>query len=257
MLDRIKKRQLDGFKEFVINMETTGATTRSQIFTAGILEDPIFMDWVMKNIRTFDDFLKLSSDDIATVLQGQDQTISIFAKALFGNEAEIKNLEGTIPQLLSRFKDELSYIKEVTPQERDSAKFFIMKAARKFQMDESINGFQWKLPPMDVFYPKQYKDGPGQIVFDSGTVAAEGEFTKGKRTNSWKHYYENGKLLAEGDYFDGLKTNVWVFYWSNGNIKSQGKYKSDLKHGFWKEWDRHGTLTEVEYVEGVKKAAAA
>lgn len=254
MLDRIKKRQIDGFKDFVINMETTGGPTRVQIFTAGVLEDPLYMNWVMKNIKTFDDFLKINSDDIAKVLNNQDQILPLFAKCMFGlPEERLMDLESIVPKHLSRIKDELSYLKEVTPTEREGAKNYIMKLVRKLQLEERIQGFSWNLPPQDIYYPKQIKDGGIKIYFESGTLAAEGEYLKGKRIGFWKHNYDNGSILAEGDYLDGLKNNVWVFYYSNGNIKAQGKYRSDLKHGTWKEWDRGGQLTEVEYNEGVKK----
>ena len=257
MLDRIKKRQNDGFKEFVINMETTASLTRGQIFTAGVLEDPIFMSFVMKNIRTFEDFLTLDSDDIDTVLTSQEQIMTLFAKCMFGaDEAKIMGLESTIPRLMSRFKDELSYLKDVPQQEKDGARFYIMKVARKMQMEEKIHGFSWKLPPMDVYYPKVHKDGKIKVHFETGIVAAEGEYAKGKRSGQWRHNYDQGQVLAEGDYSDGLKSGVWVFYYSNGNIKSQGKYKADLKHGMWKEWDRNGTMSETEYNEGVRKEKA-
>jgi hypothetical protein len=59
MLDRIKKKQADGFKEFVSSMETTGSPMRGQILTAGLMEDPIYMTYVMKNLKTFNDFLQL------------------------------------------------------------------------------------------------------------------------------------------------------------------------------------------------------
>lgn len=254
MLDRIKKRQNDGFKEFVINMETTASLTRGQIFTAGVLEDPVFMSYVMKNIRTFDDFMNLDSDDIDSVLSSQDQIMTLFAKCMHGSdEQKIMSLESTIPRLMSRFKDELSYLKDVPQQEKDGARFYIMKVVRKLQMEEKINGFSWKLPPQDVYYPKAHKDGKTKIHFESGVIAAEGEYSKGKRSGQWRHNYETGQVLAEGDYSDGLKSGVWVFYYSNGNIKAQGKYRADLKNGVWKEWDRSGGMTEVEYNEGVRK----
>lgn len=254
MLDRIKKKQNEGFKEFVISMETTSGITRGQIFTAGVLEDPVFMSYVMKNIRTFDDFIKLDSDDIDTVLSSQEQIMGLFAKCLFGAPQEqIMSMETTIPRLMSRLKDELSYLKDVTQQERDGAKFYIMKVVRKLQTEEQINGFKWVLPPQDVYYPKQIKDGEAKIFFEDGTIAATGIHVKGRRMGDWKHYYETGKLLAEGDYFDGQKTGVWKFYYSNGKLKSEGKYKADQRHGTWKEIDRNGTETVVEYNEGVRK----
>ncbi len=254
MLDRIKKRQFDGFKELVLNMETTGTTSRQQIFMMGILEDPVFMTYVMKNVRTFEDFLNLPSDEIDAVIRHQDQVMGVMAKCIFGiPDEKIISLESTIPKHMSKLKDELSYLKEVTPSEKEGARYFIMKIARKLQLQESINGFKWQLPPLDLFYPKFLKDGNHKIHFESGVLAAEGEIVKGKRCGFWKHYYDSGKLLAEGDYIDGLKSGVWVFYYGNSNIKSYGHYISDLKQGAWKEWDRFGQLTEAEFQGGVKK----
>ena len=254
MLDRIKKRQFEGFKEFVLNMETTSATSRQQILMAGILEDPVFMTYVMKNVRTFDDFLTLPSDEIDLVLRSQEQIMGVFAKCLHGTENDtIGMLEGMIPKYISKLKDELSYLKEVTPSEKEGAKYFILRAIRKLQIQERIQGFQWHLPPQDSFRSKVFKDGRIGIYFESGILAAEGEILKGRRSNFWKHFYDSGKLMAEGEYNDGLKSGVWVYYYGNGSIKSQGKYKLDQKHGKWQDWDRVGVLSVSEYNDGTKK----
>lgn len=254
MLDRIKRHQFAGFKEFVQNMEITGVQKRQQIFMAGVLEDPLFMGHVMKNLKTFEDFLNLPSDEIDLVLTHQEQVLAIFAKCMFGlPEEKLFGMESIIPRFFSRFKDELSYLTEVSPGEREGAKYYILKLTRKLQTDERINGFQWQLPDQDIFYPKTYKDGKTQIFFESGALAAEGEYFKGKRIGYWRHNYDSGKILAEGDYdSSGLKSGVWVFYYGAGTLKSQGKYKDDLKHGVWREWDRNGALTETEFSEGVK-----
>lgn len=257
MLDRIKKRQTDGFKEFVISMETTGSTTRGQIFTVGVLEDPVFMSFVMKNIKTFDDFLTLDSDDIETVLFSQEQLMGIFAKCLWtGPQTDVTHLEKILPKVISKVRDELSYISALTPSEKEGAKFYLMKVARKLQMEEKIQGFKWNLPSQDIYYPKQHKDGEVEVFFENGVMAAKGSYSKGKRFGSWKHFYETGALLAEGDYQDGLKVSNWTFFYSNNKIKAFGKYKEDLKHGLWKEYDRNGNETDVEYFEGVKKNVA-
>jgi hypothetical protein len=255
MLDRIKKKKFVGFKEFVLNMETSGQSSRQLILMRGILEDPVFMANVMKNVRTFDDFLNLPSDEIDTVIKTQDQILGVLAKCFFGSpQSEISAFESMIPKYISRLKDELAYLTEVTPSEKEGAKYFILKLVRKLQMAETIQGFAWRLPPLEIFHPKVYKDGPTQIYFESSILAAEGDTLRGKRTNRWKHFYDSGKLLAQGEYHDGLKTGVWVFYFGNGSIKSQGDYKLDLKHGMWKDWDRAGVMSETDYIEGVKKA---
>lgn len=255
MLERIKKRQIQGFKDFVVNMETTGLQTRGQIFMSGVLEDPLYMSYVMKNIRSFEDFLGLDSDDVEKVLSQQDQLPGLFAKCFFGApEDKLMELEVVIPRFFGRFKDELSYLKEVTPAEREGARNFILKLTRKLQEEERIHGFRWDLPPQDFYYPKQFKDGEQRLFFDNGNVATEGTYLKGRRIGGWRHFYETGALLAAGDYFDGEKTGGWIFYFSSGAKKSQGKYLNDLKHGTWKEWDRSGVEAGVVYEQGVRKS---
>lgn len=252
MLERIKKKQLEGFREFVINLETTSLQSRGQIFTSGVLEDPMYMSWVMKNIRTFDDFMKLPGDEIEKVLLSQDNILNVFVRALENKEAVAPILEASVPKLMSRIRDEWEYVKEDSPDSKMSARSHIMKTARKLQMSESIMGFRWQLPPMDIFYPKTFKDGLTEICFDSGVLAAKGVIEKNRRIGPWVHYYDSGRILAQGDYREGLKEGDWVFYYSNGKERARGKYFSDLRHGAWKEWDREGKVSEVEYNDGVR-----
>jgi hypothetical protein len=234
-------------------METTHLTTRQQILTTGILEDPIFMSWVMKNCKTFEDLLNLSGNEIEALILHQEQVVLIMAKCLFGApEGLLRSLATSIPKQFAKIKDELSYLQDVTNGEKEASKYFLIKLTRQLQLQEKIQGFAWNLPPQDIFYPLTYPDGKSQIHFDSGILAAEGDMFKGKRSGNWVHNYDNGKILAEGEYLGGLKHGVWVFYYGNGSLKSQGKYKNDLKHGLWKEWDRAGQVSEIEYMEGVK-----
>jgi hypothetical protein len=252
MLERIKKKQLEGFREFVISLETTSPQSRGQIFTSGVLEDPMYMSWVMKNIRTFEDFMKLPPDEIEKVIASQESMVSVFVRALDENTNSSQPLETVVPKLISKIRDELEYVKDVTPEVKISARSHIMKVARKLQNTDLIMGFRWQLPPMEVFYPKTYKDGLTEICFESGVIAAKGMMEKNKRVGPWVHYYDSGRMLAQGEYLDGLKEENWIFYYSNGNERAKGKFFHDQRHGIWTEWDREGVLAEVEYKEGVK-----
>lgn len=252
MLERIRKKQLEGFREFVISLETTSIASRGQIFTSGVLEDPMYMSWVMKNIRTFEDFMKLPADEIEKVLTSQENIINVFVKTIEDRAVGQTFIESTIPKLMSKIKDEWDYVKDVTPEQRMSARSHIMKVTRKLQVSEDIIGFRWQLPPMDIFYPKSYKDGLTEICFDSGVMAAKGMMEKNHRVGPWVHYYDNGRILAQGSYLNGLKEGDWVFFYSSGQERARGKYFADQRHGLWKELDREGNVTETEYNEGVK-----
>lgn len=255
MLDRIKRKQFEGFKDFVQSMEITEGSKRQHIFITGVLEDPIYMMYVMKNLKTFKDFLELPSEEIEKVLDTQEQMMMIFAKSLFGiDDDSLRSYEKVIPRHFSKLRDEISYLKEVSALEQEGAKSFIVKVVRKLQKEERINGFRWMLPPNDIFYEKHGpKEGEVKIYFESGVLAAEGQVQKGRRIGTWKHFYDSGKLLAQGDYEDGLKDGFWQFFYSTGSLKSEGKYKLDLKQGPWKEWDRKGEVSMFNYLDGVKE----
>lgn len=255
MLERIKKKRLVGFKEFVESLEISTRDKRSQIMMLGILEDPIFMGHVMKNIKTFDDVLKLPGSELETLLLSHDQMLSQFAKCFDPSNPDlIKSIKSELPRVGAKFEDELTYTKDISEQERGAAKYFLVKSVRKLQAQDSIIGFRWDLPANDIFFPKNYTDGYWMIEFDSKVLAAEGEIFKNKKIGPWKHYYDNGKLLGEGTYYDGFKVGSWNFYYANGALKSQGKYSMDSKVGIWKEYDRSGKITEVEYKDGAKVA---
>lgn len=253
MLERIKKRQYEGFKEFVQNLETSPRNTRQQILLLGTLEDPLFMQAVMKNMKTFENFLELPSSEITQVIQAQEQLINLFAKSISGDKTIVEKLDELTKRFSARIRDELSYLGEVSPAEKEGAQFHFIKKTRALQAEEKINGFSWFLPEASLFQVQNSEDGPLEIRFDSGLLAAQGDIFRGQRTGEWKHYYDSGKLLASGRYVLGLKQGEWNFYYPNGSARSQGRFVEDLRHGLWKEWDRLGNLKEIYYEAGVKK----
>lgn len=253
MLERIKKRFLDGFKDFVLNMETTGLWKRQQIIITGILEDPIYMSWIMKNIKSLPNILELNSEDVETVLKTQPQAAGVLARALFSLPVNQRDaFVNSLPKSASLLQDEISYLSEVSPSEQEGAVFFLLKIIRKLQEEELIIGFGWRLPPMDIFYPKQYEDGPLKIFFESGILAAEGVMSSNRRTGAWTHYYDSGKILARGHYSGGMKEGNWEFFFGNGKPKSQGMYFNDNKSGIWKEWNRQDECVEMIFRDGVR-----
>lgn len=254
MLERIKKKQLDGFKEFVESMEVTAPGQRSYIMLNGILEDPRFMSWVTKNLRSFKDFLELPTDEIEHVTSSNESVLKMVAKALEARDpSSVQEFAPMFPKTFGKLRDELGLLNDVPAAERESARFFLLKTVRRLQRQESIQGFRWQLPPQDIFVEKpSVKEGVVQIFFEDGTLAAEGEVLKGKRIGKWHHFYDNGKLLGEGEYFEGLKTGAWSFYFGNGQPRAQGKYKEDVRQGEWQEWSRDGGTRVVKWKDGKK-----
>jgi hypothetical protein len=253
MLDRIKKRYQDGFKEFVLSLEASSSKVRGQIFLTGLLEDPVFMGHVVKNIKSFDDIISMGPEDLGVIISEDRQLIGVLATCLSNSQTKIQSFEQRHPVLAPLVKEELSLMKSASPSEIEQAQQFFIKLTRKFQTQGKIKGFDWFLPPQEVYVSRRVSDGPVKIEFENGATAALGFHVKGKREGMWYHYYETGALLAVGNYSKGLKEGEWKFFYSSGKLKGVGEFRSDVRDGLWIDWDRSGKHTESTYENGTKK----
>ncbi len=253
MLERIKKRQYVGFKEFVINLETTNLKNRIHIVNLAILEDPVFMTYALKNMKSYEDIILLPSFELEKIFNGNDQIVTLFAKSLVGSsDQHLINLKNVLPHYFKKISDEFNYLNGISSTEIEGARLHLIKIVRKLQLEEQINGFSWRLPPLEIFNLKIPNEGLNQIFFETGILAAEGLIFKTKREGDWKHFYETGKLFAQGEYSDGLKSGCWTYYFGDGSLRSRGFYNDDLKQGVWLEWDKNGEVTEAHYKDNLK-----
>jgi hypothetical protein len=254
MLERIKKRYQDGFKDFVLSLETSPPKIRGQIFLNGLLEDPIFMSHVVKNIRCFDDLISLRSHDLSVIFSQDRHHLGLFAMGVFNSPDRLTKFEIHHPAHVTHVRRELSFMSSISKDESEKAQSFLIKIARTYQTEGKIKGFDWVLPPEDLYLSKKKGgDGPVKIDFENGTCAAHGKQIRGKREGKWFHYYETGALLAVGNYSKGMKEGEWKFFYSNGNLKGVGEFRRDVRDGLWIDWDRSGELTESTYENGLKK----
>ncbi len=56
ILSKHKKNNSEGFKNFVVHLEAMHIQTRKNIIQTSLLEDPVYMHWILKNIVTFNIF---------------------------------------------------------------------------------------------------------------------------------------------------------------------------------------------------------
>ncbi|MFZ4714804.1 MAG: toxin-antitoxin system YwqK family antitoxin [Bacteriovoracaceae bacterium] len=253
ILSRIKRRELEGFKEFVTSLETTTESRRKEIIQIATLEDPIYMSWVLKNISSAKEIIKLSSDQIEKILKALPNGVFVLAKAFY-NQPEIEYIKTQVLSryMLSEFEECLQKVKGLKKAEHEGCQFLIMKMARDLQAKEDIYGPFWFLPPVELMKEDKMKSFTGltEIKFENGTLAAKGPIVKNLRDGEWEHFFDNGKLMAKGDYDQGQKIGPWSFWYVNGNIKSTGIFKNDSKHGVWKEFDQEGKESSCNYEEG-------
>jgi hypothetical protein len=253
-LTKHKKLGIKGFKTFVKNLELFPENTISNMIAVGMLEDPVYMKWALKNKMKFDHFLQLDYESVLKVLDKLKPTsIQLLVFAIKGHKEELiflkSNIEG---KNLAEYNDLAEYA-TVTPQQLKIGKMRIMEAMFELEMNGDIPHFFWDLPPDDVMRGESHKltaDGTYIQTYVSGKIALEGQLTHMLREGVWKHFYPNGVILAEGIYLQGEKSGDWTFFYTNGNQKSIGSFKNDLKHGEWKEIDPSGGTLILKYKEG-------
>lgn len=253
MLTRIKRREIEGFKDFVKNLEITSDSRRKEIIQVAVLEDPIYMSIVIKNITDAFEIIKLSSDQVEKIIKALPNGLQVFAKAFF-NTKEIDFIKDQVlPRfMVKEFEEFLTAVGQLKKADQEGAQFLIVKMARFLQEKEDIYGPMWMFPSAELMAEDKMKSFTGmvELKFENNCIAARGQSIKNKRQGIWEHFFENGKLMAKGSYEQGLKEGPWQFWYLNGKLKAEGAFKNDSKHGLWKEFDQDGKIAVVQYDEG-------
>ncbi len=85
----------------------------------------------------------------------------------------------------------------------------------------------------------EYKDGlpDGEIKSWSkkDVKQAEGFVAEGKRTGTWKLYFENGTLKKQATYQNDKENGEEIFWFANGNLEKKGNYVDGKLNGKY-EW---------------------
>ncbi len=76
----------------------------------------------------------------------------------------------------------------------------------------------------------------------NGNIHKKGTFIKGKKTGSWKTWFQNGKKKTIGEFVDGKKSGTWVKYWKNKHLRKQGNYEAGFRSGVWSTYFENGSL---------------
>ncbi|QQR87232.1 MAG: hypothetical protein IPJ76_03135 [Flavobacteriales bacterium] len=90
---------------------------------------------------------------------------------------------------------------------------------------------------LGVNYEPERSDGlytrVGRFANDTGTVAVELRYQKGKPCGVYKAYYPDGKPLIFAVYGWGYLHGDWSEYDELGRIAIKGQYKNGLREGIW------------------------
>ena len=257
ILTRHKKKGEEGFKKFVFHLEQTSETKLRDITQIALLEDPVYMKWVISNIIDFKYIMTLTDDEFTKIFNELPNGLQIFVFAFMKSPLEKKFMDDKLDMKIKRqIQDEMEYLKEITPAQQYSSRLTLLTTMRKLQESYSITPFKWKLPPSNIIKGDHIKvptRGLFSLEYEDGTMALKGEYESKLRNGIWEHFYPNAQLMAKGAYTHGEKTGDWIFYYTNGETKSKGLYVENLKSGQWEEFSRQGEMTPVLYERGKPK----
>lgn len=108
-----------------------------------------------------------------------------------------------------------------------------------------------------LFYDKKSEKIKAKFYYDTGTLAAEGNYVKENvKDSTWNFYGTDKALIAKETYASGKKNGISYKYYrakdKNGVlIKSEElEYKNDLRDGIWKQYFEGGKpKLETTYVK--------
>jgi hypothetical protein len=256
VLIRHKKKGYEGFAYFVKFIEALSPLKQKDFLENGMLEDPIYIGWVLKNMMSIKFLSGLETEELVKLEQNLPNFFEHLYYAMVKDPDGLDPVEDILP--LGMFKNFKEVCEYLTPADKSkslaSASAIIVKI-RDLQDRGLIKEFYWKYPPKDIAFEKKDTERTGQykLVYPNGEIALTGMVERTLRTGEWLHFYENGEMMARGYYEEGEKTGEWKFYYSNGRQKSRGLYVDNLKEGEWETWNAKGEKSLVHYIRGRKE----
>lgn len=253
MLSRHKKKGYDGFKYFVKFVESLPQHKQKEILESAILEDPVYMTWIVKNMIKETYFFKLNSKECENFFSNFQNGVEVLAKGFFNTDLNQRIKDEFLPKsLIAEYNDIGDSYKNLSNNIREVARLFLVSRIRQLQDTGEILQFCWRLPSPDITngHTKNVRTGDFSHYYENGQLALSGKLEKTRRAGEWSHFYENGELMALGDYEEDEKTGIWFFYYSNGEHKSEGEFRENLKEGSWEVWDHDGKQKTIFYKRG-------
>lgn len=257
MLDRHKRKGMEGFKYFVVFLETIAPSKQKSIIEDSLLEDPVYMTWIIKNMINENHLFTFDSKDTEAFFTGFSNALDLIIKAFSGTKLEQRITEEFLPKgLLKDYAEAKELITTISPSFRAQARTLIIERIRKLEEASKISEIPWKLPTQDIAFVEKNKIRSGlyEKFYEDGAIALRGQLEKTLRMGEWEHYYSNGNLMAKGEYENSEKVGTWEFFHPGGQKKYVGSYDENLREGTWVEFDLSGKENQVIYARGRKAA---
>ncbi len=95
------------------------------------------------------------------------------------------------------------------------------------------------------------KSGSFKIYYENKNLAIEGQLDENKNTGLWKYYFPNGAIESEGNFKNDSANGEWKWYFKNSALKEKGNFEKGKKEGKWFSYDENGkVIKELMYKDG-------
>lgn len=249
-LSKHKKKGVDGFKEFVKNLELFPSKTVQNMIFIGLLEDPVYLKWALQNRISFQYFKELSPEDVMKIYDFIRMPLQTFISAMKSDNDEPAFVGEKLPEPLQRQYWEEREGLSVTFARQDQARISIMEKVLELEKRGILPKINWKIPPSDVLEGNSFEitdDGIYIQYYQNGKFALRGMLENRLRAGTWEHFYPDGNIFAVGIYINGEKNDDWTFYYPDGCVKMQGSFKDDLREGKWVFFSQESDDESVVY----------
>ena len=88
ILSKHQRKGEDGFIDYVAFLESLAPQKAKEIISVGVLEDPVYIKWIMANMITFDYVASMGDDDIEIVARTLNSPTKTFLYALYKTRYE-------------------------------------------------------------------------------------------------------------------------------------------------------------------------
>jgi len=181
ILTKHKKKGEEGFKGFVRSLATMGSATFKNVLQMALLEDPVYMKWIMTNLSAtgFDFFTRLDKTSVQKVYNEINNPLRIFVLAL-SNFEDCKNFinEKFLPTMKAQFMEEAEMTQNITPAQQTASKTIIIEKMFELQKRREIPDTDWEIPAKEVLSGENHKivaNGDFLLVFENGKPALRGQ----------------------------------------------------------------------------------
>jgi antitoxin component YwqK of YwqJK toxin-antitoxin module len=88
-----------------------------------------------------------------------------------------------------------------------------------------------------LFYNSTGERVRAREFYQSGKIAAEGNYVNSKRDSTWVYYsFYSGSVTSRESYSLGVRDGMMINYYPNGDVSEKIGWKNDKKSGIWEQY---------------------